>query len=194
MLPLGMMSYGGPLRGEPLPIALHNTIWAERGEIVDGFAEPDGARAWAEAIGLRAEAAGELPALRDAVRDALQAAAAGRAVPLAAREALNAASARNPRSSELLADGSIALSDRGATATDVVVGTLAAETIALLARPDDLRVCGAPGCVLMFLKDHPRREWCSSACGNRARQARHYARTRVASSAAGTSAGPTRQR
>jgi hypothetical protein len=41
-----------------------------------------------------------------------------------------------------------------------------------------LRACGAPGCVLMFLKDHPRREWCSNACGNRARQARHYDRTR----------------
>ena len=34
----------------------------------------------------------------------------------------------------------------------------------------------APGCVLYFIKDHPRREWCSTACGNRARAARHYAR------------------
>jgi predicted RNA-binding Zn ribbon-like protein len=42
----------------------------------------------------------------------------------------------------------------------------------------DLRACGAPGCVLMFVKDHPRREWCSVACGNRARQARLTARRR----------------
>ena len=41
----------------------------------------------------------------------------------------------------------------------------------------ELRVCGAPGCVLMFARDHTRREWCSNACGNRARQARHYRRT-----------------
>ncbi|HEY0690395.1 MAG TPA: CGNR zinc finger domain-containing protein [Kribbella sp.] len=26
------------------------------------------------------------------------------------------------------------------------------------------------------MKDHPRREWCSTTCGNRARAARHYAR------------------
>jgi predicted RNA-binding Zn ribbon-like protein len=39
-----------------------------------------------------------------------------------------------------------------------------------------LRACRAPGCVLYFIKQHPRREWCSAACGNRARQARHYRR------------------
>ncbi|TDD70648.1 hypothetical protein E1262_08280 [Jiangella aurantiaca] len=40
----------------------------------------------------------------------------------------------------------------------------------------DLRACMAPGCVLYFIKQHPRREWCSAACGNRARAARHYQR------------------
>src|SRR2546429_545268 len=38
----------------------------------------------------------------------------------------------------------------------------------------------ALGCVLYFVKDHPRREWCSAACGNRARAARHYSRHRAA--------------
>ena len=33
---------------------------------------------------------------------------------------------------------------------------------------EQLRACEAPGCVLMFAKDHPRRTWCSAACGNRA--------------------------
>lgn len=42
----------------------------------------------------------------------------------------------------------------------------------------DLRACLAPGCVLYFVKHHPRREWCSTACGNRARAARHYQRHR----------------
>ncbi|WP_225993278.1 CGNR zinc finger domain-containing protein [Actinomadura rudentiformis] len=41
-----------------------------------------------------------------------------------------------------------------------------------------LRACLAPGCVLYFLKNHPRREWCTAACGNRARGARHYRRHR----------------
>ena len=41
-----------------------------------------------------------------------------------------------------------------------------------------LRACYAPGCVLYFVKTHPRREWCSVACGNRVRAARHYQRAR----------------
>jgi predicted RNA-binding Zn ribbon-like protein len=42
-----------------------------------------------------------------------------------------------------------------------------------------LRACYAPGCVLYFVKAHPRREWCSDACGNRVRAARHYQRSRA---------------
>jgi predicted RNA-binding Zn ribbon-like protein len=62
-----------------------------------------------------------------------------------------------------------------------VLSALAADTIRLLTGPerDEIRACGAPGCVLVFLRRHPRREWCSAACGNRARQARHYARSRL---------------
>jgi predicted RNA-binding Zn ribbon-like protein len=62
----------------------------------------------------------------------------------------------------------------------VILAACAASAIELLTGPDRdaLRACGAPGCALLFLKDHPRRAWCSTACGNRARQARHYARTR----------------
>src|SRR6266851_2221676 len=45
-------------------------------------------------------------------------------------------------------------------------------------RGDQLRACHAPGCVLYFVKSHPRREWCSVACGNRARAARHYDKIR----------------
>ncbi|MEE4546564.1 CGNR zinc finger domain-containing protein [Streptomyces sp. V4-01] len=39
-----------------------------------------------------------------------------------------------------------------------------------------LGACHAPGCVLYFLRTPPRRAWCSAACGNRARVARHYHR------------------
>jgi predicted RNA-binding Zn ribbon-like protein len=61
------------------------------------------------------------------------------------------------------------------------VGALVAEdAIDLFTGPlgDELRACLAPGCVLYFVKQHPRREWCSTACGNRARAARHYQRHR----------------
>ncbi|GIH89534.1 CGNR zinc finger domain-containing protein [Planobispora siamensis] len=53
---------------------------------------------------------------------------------------------------------------------------LASSAIALLAGPERerLRTCPAPRCVLYFVKEHARQEWCSVGCGNRARAARHY--------------------
>ncbi len=95
-------------------------------------------------------------------------------------EALNRAAARAPRSPAVAADGQATVDYHGASRADVVIAALAADAIELLTGPhrDDLRACQAPGCVLMFLKRHPRREWCSNACGNRARQARHYRRSR----------------
>lgn len=60
------------------------------------------------------------------------------------------------------------------------LATITAEAVELFTgeRHSRLRACYAPGCVLYFVKDHPRREWCSAACGNRARAARHYRRHR----------------
>jgi predicted RNA-binding Zn ribbon-like protein len=62
-----------------------------------------------------------------------------------------------------------------------VASLLAAEFVAMVAggRHPQLRACLAPGCVLYFAKDHNRREWCSSGCGNRARAARHYQRRKA---------------
>lgn len=65
-----------------------------------------------------------------------------------------------------------------ATALSVIAG----QAMELLTEPDSpLRACQAPGCVLFFARDHPRREWCSAGCGNRARAARHYRRHRARS-------------
>lgn len=85
------------------------------------------------------------------------------------------------RDGELLrhneSEGSLADTERAA---------IAAEAVELFTGEDRvlLRACYAPGCVLYFVKDHPRREWCSPSCGNRARAARHYRRNR------GESPGP----
>ena len=180
--------YTRPLRGQPLPIELHNTVYASGGEPRDGLCDEAGLRAWLAAF------AGDLPvaadavdttriaeflALRRAVRDALQARLAGAPIPAAARNSLNAASAASPRSRQLKADGSAATRHHADDPTTIALAAIATATIELAGDPraGDLRVCGAPGCVLMFLKDHPRRAWCSDGCGNRARQARHYART-----------------
>jgi predicted RNA-binding Zn ribbon-like protein len=186
--------YPGPLRDEPLAIELHNTVYAANGTAIDGLADAAGAAAWLDALDARLPEEGdtgrarpsleELVALRTAIRDALQASVAGQPTERATLDAINAASARAPRSPAAVWEpqgAPAATSDvHGATRADVILAALAADAIELLTGPRraDLRACGAPGCVLMFLKDHPRREWCSNACGNRARQARHYRRAR----------------
>ncbi|WUH99399.1 ABATE domain-containing protein [Spirillospora sp. NBC_00431] len=67
-----------------------------------------------------------------------------------------------------------------ATAAQRMLSAIAHQAIDLFTGEDriKLRACYAPGCVLYFVKNHPRREWCSTACGNRARAARHYQRHR----------------
>ena len=40
---------------------------------------------------------------------------------------------------------------------------------------DRLALCDAPRCGQLFLQDRPNQQWCCSACGNRARAARHHA-------------------
>lgn len=186
-----IQTYRGPVRDEPLAVELHNTLYASQGESLDGIAEPHSAEAWLYAIRDRLPPGGsgpeprpgELTALRDIVRDVLHAAIEDRTPKRAHIDALNHASARAPRSPAAgWRRGAPPVptvhfhSDRRA---DIVLSALAADTIDLITGParGHLRTCGAPGCVLMFTKDHPRREWCSQTCGNRARQARHYRRT-----------------
>jgi predicted RNA-binding Zn ribbon-like protein len=80
----------------------------------------------------------------------------------------------------LEADGDAVAATIRADTTGVHDDLAARESITLLGGPDaaKLRACHAPGCVLYFVKTHPRREWCSIACGNRARAARHYDKVR----------------
>lgn len=194
------MRYTGPLRDEPLAVELHNTIYATSAGPVDAFDDPDTALAWLEALAARLEAAApgagswpgplarpwpsleELRGLRGAVRAALRAAADGAAIERASLDAINAASRLAPRAPVAVwrdAGHPARATDYGnATGADIVLATFAADAIDLLTgdRRHDLRTCGAPRCVLMFVSDHPRREWCSDRCGNRARQARHYER------------------
>lgn len=65
-----------------------------------------------------------------------------------------------------------------ATPADAALAAIARSAIGVFGGPRraDLRACQGPGCVLHFVKDHPRREWCSAGCGNRARVSRHYYR------------------
>jgi predicted RNA-binding Zn ribbon-like protein len=186
--------YTGPLRDEPLAVELHNTLYASGGAQVDGLSDPAQASAWLQEIAARLPLGdyptGDWPtpaalaALRGAVRTALQAAAESAPADTAALTAINRASAGAPSSPMAVQEPSGAVVRRSdhhrATFGEVVLAAFARDAIDLLtgAQRTELRACGAPGCILLFLRDHPRREWCSNACGNRARQARHYQRVR----------------
>jgi predicted RNA-binding Zn ribbon-like protein len=198
-----------PLLGEPLPVELMNTIWADRDGVHDALGDPEGTAAWIRAIAARddapdvllpawwervrrpevAEAHQDLRALRDAARRlAARLTEDTRPAAQAAVEASTALATVNryaatARSWPVLAwpEGGGAprrsiVSESGPGAT--LVADLARATVSLLDHDGgaSLRACQAPGCVLYFVKQHPRREWCSAACGNRARQARHYRR------------------
>ncbi len=92
---------------------------------------------------------------------------------------LNAASAAAPGWVELTADVA-PVEHCTVTGQEARLAAIARDAISLLAGPRraQLRACQGPGCIQFFVKDHPRREWCSAGCGNRARAARHYRRVR----------------
>ena len=184
------------LPDEPLPVRLMSTIWAGQDGGHDDFQATADVDAWLDAVGLdRAGArttADELSracGLRDAVRRlAAQLTADTRGVDGAeavdvadAVDQVNSAAAALPRPCLTLRNGRLG---RGAAgpASPVTAGLarVAEQSIDLLTGPDAgrLRACYAPGCVLYFIAAHPRRAWCSVACGNRARAARHYEKVR----------------
>ena len=199
------METSAPLLGEPLPVELMNTVWADQDGVHDSLADPDEALAWLSAVaprtglpaadltqarpGDRADLARALRRLRDALRrlaaDATQddrpAAASPTTDIQAAAADVNRAAAAAPRWLAIeLAEGAAPrrVTRCARPAPDAAVSQIADAAVALLAGPEreSLRACHAPGCVLYFVRQHPRREWCSPACGNRARVARHYLR------------------
>lgn len=199
-----------PVLGEPLPVELMNTVWADRDGVHDALAAPGDAVAWLTALRERlprgadvaawttdadeaevAEVWSRLRALRDATRTL---AARRTADPRTAgvggmsdQDALGQLNALAKAAPSWLVlewpDGaapSVVTGQAEQSAGQVVVSWLAREAIDLIGgrQGSQLRACLAPGCVLYFVRHHPRRAWCSDSCGNRARQARHYERRR----------------
>ena len=158
-----------PRLGQGATVDLLNTVWADGSGVHDDLA--DATR------GLRD--------LRDALRilaahrtaDARMIAAGHEAQVDEAVTTLNAASALAPGWPTLV-DGRLVWASE-AERDERTVGELAGEAVRFLAADPELRACLAPRCVLYFVKDHPRRAWCSKGCGNRERAARHYARRRT---------------
>jgi predicted RNA-binding Zn ribbon-like protein len=124
----------------------------------------------------------EVRALRDAVRDVLFAAQAGGRMPAAAMGAINAASARCPAYQVLDHSGRAQQTELNDDAFDRFCAAVARSAIDVTsgAGREQLAVCRAPSCGMVFLRGSTRQTWCSALCGNRARVSRHAARTREA--------------
>ncbi|UTT51065.1 MULTISPECIES: CGNR zinc finger domain-containing protein [Rhodococcus] len=191
-----------PLSGEPLALELVNTTYIDgglRGHRVDALTTTDQLTAWAsEHAGQFSD---ELPAvlveractprtheqflsLREALRSCLQS-VVEHAVPNGDSLAVINGFSRYSASRLEISPGNPVVVMRRWQVDDpwlIALGEVASDACRLL-MPDligQVRACPAPGCILFFVKSHPRREWCSPVCGNRARVARHARAGRTA--------------
>jgi predicted RNA-binding Zn ribbon-like protein len=163
-------------------LALVNTRRLGAGGEVDDLAEPHATAEWLRrhelpAASLDADDLGRVADLRAAVRELLAALAEDRSPAAAALEAVNAAARADAAAPQLTwpsgphrewlssSPGSLeeTLAALARDAIDVVTGDLGP-----LVRP-----CEAHGCVRFFFREHARRRWCSTTCGDRVRAARH---------------------
>ncbi|MEY9904826.1 putative RNA-binding Zn ribbon-like protein [Catenulispora sp. MAP12-49] len=186
------------LAEEGAPIALMATIWADTAGLHDSLTDTEDLTAFCDAVTIEREGttAGEADLelarqLRDALRrlaaqvtadDRQQARSATADVETAVHD-VNNVLANLPAPRLALAGGKLRQSSTsGASSIAAGLAHIAEDAIGLLTGPDadKLRACHAPGCVLYFVKTHPRREWCSVTCGNRVRAARHYEKVRSA--------------
>jgi predicted RNA-binding Zn ribbon-like protein len=158
---------------------------------VDEIATPAGLRAWLRrqhvVADARVNAAAVLAVreLRSAVRELLQARIDARAPEQHAVETVNAAAAAAPTARRLTwAHPGAPRAERdhlGAGGVPLACALIATDAIDLVTGPAhaDLLACPAPGCMRLLLRDHPRRQWCSTRCGDRVRASRYYHRHRV---------------
>jgi predicted RNA-binding Zn ribbon-like protein len=185
------------LPGEPVPVRLMNTIWAERSGVHDALTTTGDLQAWLAATHPGRDqpepGPGDLDrfrALRNALRrlaalvtgDTRTAAASATSGIGQAVAEVNHAAAQAPAWPQLAYQGGHLYTTAGGGTAPArrALSSIAQQAVGLLTGQDGitLRACNAPGCVLYFVRDHPRRQWCSAACGNRVRAARHYQRHR----------------
>lgn len=187
--------------GEPLPVELMNTVRGGRGEVLDALEGDQPVHAWLVAMADRILAesgahsiafsledaqfiADDLRALRDALRCLAAEVTEDPRPPTSGMTHTQAVTTINTLArarAELVwpvsGEPSRAATARGSQAR-LTVGLIARQAIDFFGGPERhrLRACLSSHCVLYFVKEHPRREWCTPKCGNRARVKRHYDR------------------
>ena len=190
------IDYPGPLLGEPLPLELANTRYLVRGRHPhDGLESIERFGAWLAQVrsrlrirlsddDLRTVHGTELTLvrdLRDCVHELATASIEHQRPSGEVINRLNRHARAAPEWSELRWDARPTVETRsGAAPATAAISEIAVATVELFSSPGaaNIRSCPASGCILYFVKDHARREWCSTACGNRVRAARHYERQR----------------
>lgn len=179
-----------PLLGEPLAVELANSLYFSYGKSTDFIATVSLLRLWAAHVepplrappGLRAADVFAARQLRDAVRQLLTALAGKQAAPVRTIKTINRYAAAVTTRVELAAGraGQLSAVTRysGGATIDVFLGRIAIEAIVLAAGllPGQLKRCRGPGCAMLFVRIHHRRQWCHASCGHRARQASYYRR------------------
>ncbi|GHH77784.1 hypothetical protein GCM10018793_26710 [Streptomyces sulfonofaciens] len=123
--------------------------------------------------------------LRNAVRDLLDSHLEGRSTQATSVEDVNALAAAVPTSVRIASDGAKVEAETRwhvETGGNAPLAAIARETVLLITDPERmarLRRCANPDCSMLFLAETKRRLWCTAnLCGNRARVARYYQRTR----------------
>jgi len=168
-----------------LAIDLLGTLRHEHDAVVDDLADAHQATEWLRdrhpEVRDPARSRALLVRLRELVRQLLTTAVDGTPAPPGVVERISdlAAGAPLTLTARTHPDGTVTVERASHGDPDVTLAAdLARSALILLAEParDRLRLCRAPGCILFFLQQDPRQQWCSPTCGNRARVARHYAR------------------
>jgi predicted RNA-binding Zn ribbon-like protein len=178
--------FGRPV--EHLAVLADATAWLED----HGLLHPSKRRPLDESPAARAATLLEhVHAVRAGLREIVEAVVARRAVDPGALAAVNRVLRARSVVELVPGEGSVALAHRQVgDPLDDALAAIAEPLVALIASrgTDRLRICANDGCAWVFhdTSRAGRRRWCSMAsCGNRAKAARHRARTRVSASSAG---------
>ena len=167
----------------PLAVDLADTVRVVSSEPIDLLTDEDALAIWVGIEAKRyasAEAARgrlhEVRSLRDAVRGVLLAQADGTPIPTRDLELINHASERCPSYPKLSESGIREAVELNDDPFQVFAAEVARSLIETMEGGPSVSVCRAPSCGMFFVPTDRRQRWCSPACGNRARVARHTAR------------------